>query len=281
MNLFTVGTRRDIDKWPVRDRRNDPDKLDLIHFDLFSPYIVGKIINAINILNELAEKTDKKQDYVNYKGININRLLLKTTRKYYEMALKVFIGQEIVKQIRNLNDNSSLKDLNNKLIAGDLDGTGKWVDIFGLFSPSSKIDELVDSVKSRKIRSVDELNDNLASIYNNYDKYAWTWCASLINQLIGNKPENLPIDTLIQLITDWKANAVKLNNMILKDAEKEFDSGSKIGFGPDGDINTRDNDFKAVRGDYDKNKFVTSLQKESKEIEEKANRLIAILERFK
>ncbi len=70
MNLFTVGTRRDIDKWPARDRRNDPDKLDLIHFDLFNPYIVGKIINGINILNELAEKTDKKQDYVNYKGIN-------------------------------------------------------------------------------------------------------------------------------------------------------------------------------------------------------------------
>ena len=42
MNLFTVGTRRDVDKWPARDRRKDPDKLDLIHFDLFNPYIVGK-----------------------------------------------------------------------------------------------------------------------------------------------------------------------------------------------------------------------------------------------
>jgi hypothetical protein len=28
MNLFTVGTRRDVDKWPARDRRNDRDKLD-------------------------------------------------------------------------------------------------------------------------------------------------------------------------------------------------------------------------------------------------------------
>ncbi|MBP1665486.1 MAG: hypothetical protein H6Q23_346, partial [Bacteroidetes bacterium] len=30
MNLFTVGTRRDIDKWPARDRRKDRDKPDLI-----------------------------------------------------------------------------------------------------------------------------------------------------------------------------------------------------------------------------------------------------------
>ena len=281
MNLFTVGTRRDVDKWPSRDRRKDPDKLDLINFDLFSPYIVGKIINGINILNELTEKTDKKQDYVSYKGININRLLLKTTRKYYEIALKLYIGQEVVKRIEALAENSSLADLRNMLTAQGTEGTGKWVDICGLFSPASKIDELVDSVKTCKIRSVDELYENLASIYNNYNNYAWTWCSNLISQQTGDKPENILIDSLIQIIIEWKSYAIKLNKMILKDAEKEFDSGSKLGFGIDGDVDTRDNDFQAVRGVYDKNKFVTSLQKESKEIEEKADRLIAILESTK
>jgi hypothetical protein len=281
MNLFTVGTRRDVDKWPARDRRKDPDKLDLIHFDLFSPYIVGKIINGINILNELAEKTDKKQDYVSYKGININRLLLKTTLKYYEIALKLYIGQEVVKRIQGLDNNSSLRDLRDKLTARGMDGTGKWVEICGLFSPASKIDELVNSVKTCKIRSIDELYENLTSIYTNYNNYAWTWCANLISQQTGNKPENILIDSLIQIIIEWKSNAIKLNNMILKDAEKEFDSGSKLGFGIDGDVDTRDSDFQAVRGVYGKNKFVTSLQKESKEIEEKADRLIAIIESCK
>jgi len=281
MNLLTVGTRRDIDKWPARDRRKDPDKLDLIHFDLFSPYIVGRIVNGINILNELAEKTDKKQDYVNYKGINIHRLLLKATRKYYEMALKIYIGQEIVKRIQGMDCNSTLTDLKNMLTAQSAEGTGKWVEICGLFSPASKIDELVDLVKTSKIKSVDELNENLGLIYKNYDKYAWTWSSGIISQQTACNPENMPIDGLIQIITDWKTNAIKLNNMILKDAEKEFGPGSKIGFGIDGDADTRDFDFQAVRGEYDKNKFVTSLQKESKEIEEKANRLIAFLETIK
>jgi hypothetical protein len=281
MNLFTVGTRRDIDKWPIRDRRRDPDKLDLIHFDLFNPYIVGKIINGINILNELGEKTDKKQDYINYKGINIHRLLLKTTRKYYEMALKLYIGQEIVRRILDLDNNSGITDLRNMLTAQGTDGTGKWVEICGLFSPASKIDDLVLSVKTFKIRSIDELNENLTSIYNNYNKYAWIWCSNLIRQQTGDNPENIPIDSLIQIITDWKTNAIKLNNMILKDAEKEFDSGSKLGFGIDGDVETRDLDFQAVRGVYNNNKFVTNLQKESKEIEVKADRLISILGRCK
>jgi NDP-sugar pyrophosphorylase family protein len=281
MNLFTVGTRRDIDKWPARDRRKDPEKLDMIHFDLFSPYIVDRIINGINILNELAEGTDKKQDYVNYKGISIHRLLLKTTRKYYEMVLKLYIGQEVVKRVQGMDYNSTMTDLRNLLTAQGTDGTGKWVDICGLFSPASKIDELVDSVKTGKIRSVDKLYENLGSIYNNYNKFAWVWCSDLINRQTGDKPENLSVDSLIQIITDWKTNAIKLNNMIRKDAEKEFDTGSKIGFGIDGDADTRDNDFQAVRGVFDKNKFVISLQKESKEIEEKADRLIVILESCK
>jgi hypothetical protein len=280
MNLFTVGTRRDIDKWPARDRRKDPDKIDLIHFDLYNPYIVGRIINGINILNELAEKADKKQDYINHKGISIHRLLLKTTRKYYEMALKIYIGQEVVKRIQGMDQNSTLADLKNMLTAQGTDGTGKWVDISGLFSPASQIDELVDSVKTGKIRSVDELYEDLASIYNSYDKYAWVWCSGLISQQAGDKPENLPVNGLIQIITDWKTNAIKLNNMILKDAEKEFDPGSKIGFGIDGDADTREGDFQAVRGVYDNNRFVAGLQKESKEIEEKADRLIAVLESF-
>ncbi len=280
MNLFTVGTRRDIDKWPARDRRKDPDKPDLIHFDLFNPYIAGRIINGINILNELAEKTNTKQDYVNYKGISIRRLLLKTTRKYYEMALKLYIGQEVVKRIHDLDNKSTLADLKNMLTAGGTDGSGKWVDICGLFSPAGKIDELVDSVKTGRIRSVDELNEKLSSIYNNYNQYAWVWCSDLISQQTGKQPENLPADGIIQIISDWKTNSIKLNNMILKDAEKEFDPGSKIGFGIDGDADTRDSDFKSVRGEYDKNKFVISLQKESNEIEEKAERLLTILRSF-
>ena len=69
--------------------------------------------------------------------------------------------------------------------------------------------------------------------------------------------------------------------MILKDAEKEFDSGSKLGFGIDGNEQTLDMDFQAIRGSYENNKFVIELQKETKEIEEKADRIIGLLEKMK
>ena len=162
MNIFTVGTRRDSEKWADRDRRKDPVKLDLIHFDLFNPYIIGKIVNAINILNDLAEKTPKTQDYINYKGINIHRLLLKTSRKYYEMAVKIYTGQELVKRLGGIESGTSLSNLKNKLQKQSSDGTGKWVEICGLFSPAVKIEELMDAVKSGSISTLPDLNNRFS-----------------------------------------------------------------------------------------------------------------------
>jgi len=73
----------------------------------------------------------------------------------------LYIGQEVVKRIEALAKNLSLADLRNMLTAKGTEGIGKWVDIWRLFSPASKINELVDSVKSCRIRSVDELYENL------------------------------------------------------------------------------------------------------------------------
>lgn len=84
----------------------------------------------------------------------------------------------------------------------------------------------------------------------------------------------------MQLIDDWKSNAIKLNNMILKDAEKEFDGSSRLSFGIDGDQVVRDLDFEAVRGTYGNNKFVRELQQEIRDIGEKADRLTRFLGRF-
>jgi len=278
MNLFTVGTRRDVDKWPARDRRKDRDILDLIHFNLFSPFIIGKIIKAIKILDELAEKTDKKQDYVSYKGISIRRLLLKTTRRFYDTALKVYVGQEVVKRIKGLENKSSLTEFKNLREVDGNEGAGKCADICGMLTPVSIIDKLVDSVRTSRIKSVDDLHQNLTLIFENYEKYAWQWCAELIYDQTGEKPEIISIDGIIQILSDWRSSAVKLNSMILKDAEKEFDPGSKLGFGIDGDAEIRDRDFQAVRGEYENNKFVKGIQKESKDIEEEADRLIGILQ---
>jgi len=69
--------------------------------------------------------------------------------------------------------------------------------------------------------------------------------------------------------------------MILQDAAKEFESSNQIGFGVDGDELTGELDFKAVRGAYEENGFVSDLRNETRDIEEKADRIITLLEKAK
>ena len=52
-NLKSVGTIRDAKKWPQRDGRKDPDKLDMINYNLLSPYTVNKMLKAVQILKDL------------------------------------------------------------------------------------------------------------------------------------------------------------------------------------------------------------------------------------
>jgi hypothetical protein len=192
----------------------------------------------------------------------------------------VYIGQELVKRLKSLETDSSLTGLRNLLAAGGNEGRGNWSDICGMYAPAGKIDELINSVSTSGIKTIEDLHQELVMIFKNYDKYAWQWCADLIYEQTGEKPENISTDGIIQIISDWKSNAVKLNSMILKDAEKEFDPGSKLGYGIDGEAEIMERDFQAVRGEYGNNKFVTGLQKESRDIEEEADRLIEILRRI-
>ena len=66
--------------------------------------------------------------------------------------------------------------------------------------------------------------------------------------------------------------------MILKDAGKEFDQKSQIGFGMDGDDDVAINDFTAVRGSFDDNKFVKETLADSEKITQTAQKWLRILQ---
>jgi len=278
LNLFTVGTRRDSAKWPARDRRKNPSRLDLLNFELFNPYVIGKILNAEKILTNLYEKTLKNQEYVSCNGIHIPRLMLKTSGKYYALAKKIYIGNEIAKRLEKISDADSFITVIEKLKTASEDGPGEWVDLSGMLAPKSTIENLLISIRSGKIDSIDDLSDNLKKIHDNYFEFAWSWCAELISNEIGVDLKDIEPRHLIKILNEWQTSAVKLNNMILNDAVKEYDSNSRISFGIDGGLDERNRDFEAVIGKYEENKFVKELIDENKTIEEKAEKLISFLE---
>ena len=277
LNLFTVGTLRDSRKWPQRDKRKDPNKFDLLHFDLFNPFIVQKMVNGSRILKQLKDKASKDQKYVPYKGVHIPRLLLRTAQKYYEIGIKVYLGFELSKRLEE-SSASSFEELKKELMPGNEHGKGRWVDLSGMFSPQDVINQLCENVKKDKVASVDELLDGLNEIYCNYTAFSWVWSTGLIAERLNIRFEDITRDQLTGILKDWKENREKMNNMILKDAQQEFNINSRIGFGIDGDETIRDKDFKSVRGTFEGNSFVQGLKAESEEITKKADALIEKLE---
>ncbi|MBN1898798.1 MAG: DUF4954 family protein [Spirochaetes bacterium] len=275
-NLFTVGTRRDCLKWPARDRRKGI-KRDLIHFDMLNPFTVNKMLNGITILKDLYEKTSRELEYVNYNGINIKRLLLKTTAKYYDMAVRIYTGQSLINRLGDISTGTGLEEIKTRLIADTKNHASNWLDILGMIIPEFLLNDLIQSIVRSETKDIDRVLVQLNKMYSEYAQNEWSWCVGLIERQYNIKIEDIRSEHIIQILKDWKDSVIKFNNMILKDAEKEFDSNARIGFGLDGDSQIKDMDFETVRGTFDKNNFVLQLKEESKKIEEKYDRYSSLL----
>jgi hypothetical protein len=274
MNLLTVGTRRDTEKWPKRDRRKGTHNLDLIHFDLFNPVVMNKVLNGMDILNELYEKTPREQELVSYKGLRIKRLMLKSCRKYYEMAWHIFLGNLLLRRLEKDEIPENIDELRSRLKSDFILKNNNWVDLSGLTAPVEIMEEVIALVAGRKIPTLEILNLKLTEIYQHYERHVLAWLFPVLSQRWGIDLDAVGKDDLISMFEDWKINSIRLNNMILSDAKKEFDTNSQIGFGLDGDEEIRKADFEAVRGDFEQNGFVNGLRKQILEIEKTAEEWI-------
>ncbi len=281
MNLSTVGTLRDSTKWPNRDRRKDPDKKDLLNFEMFSPYTVGKMIKGVDHLKQFDENTPEEEPFVEYNGLNIKRNKLKFGYHNYEMAIRIYIGREVIKQLEKNRNTESFDDLISKMYLRDPNALGHWVDMSGMLAPQNSVDELISEVYNDTIHEIDEFISKLHQINEAYDQYSWAWCIDLLQDRLGNLFGDITREQMIQIISDWKESSLEFNHLVLMDAKKEFSEKSKIGYGIDGGLDEKNRDFEAVLGKYEENKFVKELLEESKPIEEKAEELIGFIQNLK
>ncbi len=272
MNLFTVGTKRDSSKWPKRDKRRDPEKFDMIHFDLFNPFVIGRILKGIETLRRLYENTSREVEFVIHKGVHLKRLILKRAVKYYEMAIKIYMGTEVIRQIDAHPSVHDLEELKVK-IEPDKVNLDDWYDWSGMFVSSKSKANLLQALKSNNIKELNDFHQSLITIHKNYFMESWGWCASLIEKQFETPFLKLSKDQFTQIIEDWKVNTIKLNNMIMNDAGKEFDTSSSIGYGLDGSPEDKIKDFITVRGELETNPFIEELQDESRTVELKAEAL--------
>jgi hypothetical protein len=278
LNLFMAGTKRDSRKWPTRDRREDSEKYDLINFELFNPYIVNRILKAKEKLTELSEKNAREKELIPYKGVYIKRLLLKQAVKIYDLVVKSYIGNELIQQLL-LYPDLTFEDLKNKMKSKNA-RLQEWYDLSGMFISETSRRDLFQSIQSVKIKDINELSRKLQDIFMNYRTQSWSWCSALIEARLEKSIITLTKSDMIALLEDWKNSVLRLNNMVLHDAEKEFGASSMIGYGLDGSSEDIDKDFQAVRGDPSTDAFIRQLKEESETVSSDFEKLSAQIQRI-
>lgn len=277
VNLRSVGTIRDAQKWPKRDKRSDPDKLDYINFNLLSPYTIQKMMNGKAILENIKEVSGETSDIYSYKGAKIKNSALIKGISFYNIGINKFLGNSIVKRLEGIKITSD-EDIRRRLRPDGVIGLGDWVDVSGLIAPKSEITKLIDTVESNEVKTLQEMNDSFANMYHNYYSYEWTWVYSKIEQFYGIDPNKITIEDIVMIVNKWHESVVTLDNMVYEDAKKEFSLSFMTGFGADGDLNQAKKDFIEVRGDFESNPFVCAIHKH---IEEKTSLRNELLSRLK
>ncbi len=256
-NLRTVGTIRDAQKWPKRDLRTDPDLLDLINYNLLSPYTVRKMWRGREILREIQSISGTNTEVYGYHNCKIRNSSLVHGIDLYNIGIAKFLGNSLITRI-DRGDINSLGDLRRRLRPDTQTGVGEWVDMAGLIAPKEAVQQLLDDIESGK-EDLDGIRRRLEELHRNYYSYEWTWAAGKLTQIWGCEVDEVSIEQVKKTIKEWKEAVVKLDKMVYEDARKEFDLNSQTGFGADGDASQQQADFESVRGKFENNSFVKAV----------------------
>ena len=220
-NLKSVGTIRDAKKWPSRDKRKGPDKLDCINFNLLSPYTVRKMLNAVNILKELRRVSGDTSDYYAYQSGRIKSSSLANGLKYYGYAIDKFFGNSLITRIMNV-EFSTLDELRDAFVPRSEYGDGEWMDLAGMIAPCKAVDDILADVESGKTAELDVFSRRIAALHDEYYHYEWRWACKAMEEYYGLRLAELSASELSKLICRWRESVVTLDRLLYEDARKEF-----------------------------------------------------------
>ncbi len=276
INIRSVGTIRDAQKWPRRDKRKTPARLDNINFNLLSPYTAGKMLDGIDLLNQLERTAGLTAERFAFQTMTIDAHALRKGRKLYGMALDKFMGNTVISRL-GLDPIADEAELTRRLTPTAKAGAGQWVDVCGLFAPKSEVDAICDEITDGTLDSVDAIEARWKELHAQYYDMEWTWVADIMESWYGKPVEALTRDDIRTIIERWLKSVTALNDMLLDDARKEYSLKSRTGFGIDDPAMSADDDFTSVRGSYEADPFVAMVNEHTAKKTALAGRALAQL----
>ncbi|HQF10773.1 MAG TPA: DUF4954 family protein [Paludibacteraceae bacterium] len=257
VNLRSVGTIRDAQKWPKRDNRKDPKKLDPINFNLLSPYTIQKMMKGVEVLKNLQKISGETTEIYTYQNCSIKNSSLLKGIDLYHIGIYKFLGNSLISRLKDKHFNT-IEDIREILKPDTSVGSGEWIDLSGLIAPKTEIEQLMKKIEDQPI-TLEDIQSEFEKMHEAYYNYEWTWAKDKL-EIYWRKPiAEVTREDLIQMVELWKNSVVTLDHLIYDDAKKEFSLNAKTGFGVDGDEQQKSLDFESVRGSFENNPFVLEV----------------------
>ena len=279
VNLRSVGTIRDAQKWPKRDARTDPDRLDCINYNLLSPYTIQKMFKGIKLLQNLQYSSGELSDIYSYHSAKIKNSSLRNGIEFYQIAITKFLGNSIIKKLENLPAGASDEEIRKTLQPELSGGKGKWTDLSGLIAPKGLVSDLLDRIESGEVKDLKTVDAAFKQMHADYYRLEWDWAYDKYAEFFEYPLETITAEQVADIVEKWKAAVVGLDKMLYEDAKKEFNLASMTGFGADGSRVEKEQDFEQVRGVFESNSFVNAVLRHIDDKTALGNELLARLKR--
>ena len=259
VNLRSVGTIRDAQKWPRRDKRTDSHRLDMINYNLLSPYTISKMMKAVNILKSLQALVGETSDVYYYQNTRIKGSSLRTALGLYGMAINKFLGNSLIKRLEATRF-QSMEEVWQQLKPTSIEGEEEWLDLAGLILPQKELEKQIAKIENQEVDSLEEIEHFFSVMHSRYYDMEWTWAYKMLETYYKVDLSSISAAKIIELVRCWQESVIGLDKLLYKDAQKEFSLTFMTGFGVDGSEKEKLEDFEGVRGAFESNPFVTAVK---------------------
>ena len=142
INISTVGTWRDINKWPKRDGRVEGAKEDLITYNFLNPFVMQYVHEGKKILQDMLNCIvfDNEDEYVDYNGCLIKKKSLQKGIDYYTF-------------IEELAGNTT---------------TEEYLDLLGFVAKKASVENIVTKVENKEIDNTSALLSEVRALKEDY-----------------------------------------------------------------------------------------------------------------
>lgn len=208
-NLTTVGTFRDIEKWPKRDRRPRSGHQSCVQYDWLNPLVIDECYEGKKVLEQLVRDLGENVASYYFNGVTIKNSSLQKGIKYYDLAVRLCLLDILEKHGASLPHSTV--------------GSGKWTDMLGMLAPEAEIESLIDDILRGEISDINDVADILREIHDRYDENKWAWAYNKI--LNYAHLDSLTEDDRQQLISQLQPSRQEWLSAIRHDAEREYELG--------------------------------------------------------